>query len=177
MDYKDFYYLLNEEIKDILINSKDMKETAEERKKLSLTILKNRTLRILYGDNARRYAEENDIVLPSQETKENVSELKGITGSQGYAVGKVRVIEGAKEMHNFRQGEILVATMTTPDFIPIMSKAKAIVTNEGGITCHAAILAREMNKPCIIGTEIATKVFNDGDLVEVDADNGIVRKL
>jgi pyruvate, water dikinase len=67
--------------------------------------------------------------------------------------------------------------MTTPDFVPIMGKAGAIITDEGGITCHAAIVSREMKIPCVVGTEIATKVLKDGDLVEVDADNGVVRKV
>lgn len=67
--------------------------------------------------------------------------------------------------------------MTTPDFFIIIEKAKAVITDIGGVTCHAAITARELKKPCIIGTEIATKVLKDGDLVEVDANNGIVRIL
>lgn len=67
--------------------------------------------------------------------------------------------------------------MTSVDFIPAMEKASAFVTNEGGVTSHASIVSREMNKPCIIGTRIATKIFKDGDLVEVDANNGIVRKI
>jgi pyruvate,water dikinase len=65
--------------------------------------------------------------------------------------------------------------MTTPDFVPAMRKAVAIITDEGGITCHAAIVSRELGKPCIIGTKIATKALKDGDVVEVDADNGVVR--
>ena len=71
----------------------------------------------------------------------------------------------------------MVATMTFPNFIPAMEKAAAFVTDEGGILCHAAIVAREMKKPCIIGTKIATQVLKDGELVEVDANKGIVRKL
>lgn len=67
--------------------------------------------------------------------------------------------------------------MTTPDFVPIMKRASAFVTDEGGITCHAAIVSREMKKPCIIGTKIATQVLKDGDLVEVDADKGVVKIL
>ena len=76
-----------------------------------------------------------------------------------------------------KQGDILVATMTTPDFFPIMKKAAGFITDEGGITCHASIVAREMKKPCIVGTKIATKVLKDGDLVEVDADKGVVKSL
>ncbi len=67
--------------------------------------------------------------------------------------------------------------MTTPEMVPVMKRAAAFVTDEGGITCHAAIVSREMKKPCIIGTKIATKVLKDGDLVEVDANRGIVRIL
>ena len=67
--------------------------------------------------------------------------------------------------------------MTTPDYLPNMKKALAFVTDEGGITCHAAIVAREMRKPCIIGTKVATRVLKSGDLVEVDAEKGIVTIL
>lgn len=71
----------------------------------------------------------------------------------------------------------MVSTMTFPHFIPAMEKAGAFITDEGGILCHAAIVAREMGKPCIIGTGNATRVLKDGDLVEVDAERGIVRKV
>jgi len=67
--------------------------------------------------------------------------------------------------------------MTHPEFLPMMRKAVAFVTDEGGITCHAAIVAREMKRPCIIGTKNATKVLKDGDMVEVDAEKGIVKIL
>ena len=67
--------------------------------------------------------------------------------------------------------------MTTPDMIMVMHKAAAFVTDEGGITCHAAIVSREMKKPCIVGTKIATKVLKDGDMVEVDATDGTVKKI
>jgi len=73
--------------------------------------------------------------------------------------------------------DIIVAVMTRPDYVPAMKKAAAIITDEGGITCHAAIISRELKKPCVIGTKIATQVLNDGDLVEVDADEGVVRVL
>ena len=65
--------------------------------------------------------------------------------------------------------------MTTPNFIPALERAIAFVTDEGGVTCHTAIIAREMKKPCIVGTKIATKAIKDGDYIEVDADKGIVK--
>jgi pyruvate,water dikinase len=67
--------------------------------------------------------------------------------------------------------------MTRPEFVPLMKLASAIVTDDGGITCHAAIVSRELGIPCIIGTKVGTKVFKDGDRVEVDANRGIIRKI
>ena len=65
--------------------------------------------------------------------------------------------------------------MTMPDYVPAMNMAAGFVTDEGGLSCHAAIVAREMKKPCVIGTKTATKKIKDGDLIEVDANNGVVR--
>jgi len=175
LDYSDYYFLLNEEIENILLNSKDIKDLIKERKKLSISILKNGKAKIISGNEAVKYAKDNEFLLPSQEKEEEVDELKGVTGSQGYAIGEVRIIENSKEMSKFKEGEILVSTMTSPDFVSIMSKAKAIITNEGGITSHAAIISREFRIPCVIGTSIATKILKDGDIVEVNADEGIVK--
>lgn len=72
---------------------------------------------------------------------------------------------------------MLDRAMTTPDYFPAMRKVAAFVTDEGGITCHVAIVAREFGKPCIIGTKVATQVLHTGDMVEVDADSGVVRVL
>jgi phosphoenolpyruvate synthase/pyruvate phosphate dikinase len=91
--------------------------------------------------------------------------------------GRVRVVKNSEESKLVKQGEILISPMTAPDYLPAMKKAKGIVTDEGGITCHAAIVSRELGIPCVIGTKIATQVFKDGDLVEVDANKGIVRKI
>ncbi|HYF29296.1 MAG TPA: PEP-utilizing enzyme, partial [Candidatus Paceibacterota bacterium] len=88
-----------------------------------------------------------------------------------------RIIRSPQDAHKINLGDILIATMSTPDFLPAMQKAAAFVTDIGGITSHAAIVAREMKKPCIIGTKNATKILKDGDLVEVDADQGIVRAI
>jgi pyruvate,water dikinase len=92
----------------------------------------------------------------------------------GYAKGKIKVIKSSKDFNQFKQGNILVTSMTVPDYVPLMKKSAAIITDEGGISCHASIISRELKIPCIIGTKIATKIFKDGDLVEVDANKGIV---
>jgi len=104
-------------------------------------------------------------------------EIKGICGQAGQARGKVRVIVKINDIIKMREGEILVTQNTTPIFVPAMKKAVAIVTDEGGITCHAAIVSRELGIPCVIGTKIATKVLKDGDRVEVEAAKGIVKKI
>jgi phosphohistidine swiveling domain-containing protein len=92
-------------------------------------------------------------------------------------IGRVKIINAIEQLRSFKSGEILVSAMTIPPFLPAMRMAKAIVTDEGGITCHAAIVARELKKPCIIGTKIATKILKDGDQVEVDAVKGTVKLL
>lgn len=106
-----------------------------------------------------------------------VSELKGQAAFRGVKQGRVRVVKNKQQMQIFEACEIMVSPMTTPDFLPAMKKAAAFVTDEGGVTCHAAIVARELKKPCIIGTKVATKALKDGDLVEVDADKGVVMIL
>lgn len=106
-----------------------------------------------------------------------VTEITGTIASSGKVRGRVKVCRSIHDILKVKKGEILVTFMTRPEFLPAMQKAAAFVTNEGGITSHAAIVAREMKKPCIIGTKIATQVFKDGDMVEVDANKGVVRKI
>ncbi len=113
--------------------------------------------------------------------KEQAQISDSVSGSTAYigktVRGRVKVVLNASEMKGFVKGMILVSPMTAPENLAIMKIAAAIVTDEGGLTCHAAIVARELKKPCVIGTKIATRVFKDGDMVEVDAVKGIVRKI
>ena len=102
--------------------------------------------------------------------------VKGNGVSPGKASGMVKVILNAKDISKFQKGEILVTEMTTPDWVPAMKIAAAVITNLGGKTCHAAIVSRELGVPCIVGTENATKVLKDGDVVTVDGQRGIVFK-
>ena len=104
-------------------------------------------------------------------------EISGVVAFKGKVSGIVKIVKEVSEIEKVKVGDIMVTQMTFPSFIPAMIKASAFVTDEGGITCHAAIVAREMQKPCIIGTKNATKILKDGDLVEVDAYNGIVKVL
>ncbi|MBI2136110.1 hypothetical protein HYU06_03495, partial [Candidatus Woesearchaeota archaeon] len=112
-----------------------------------------------------------------QEELGDLKELHGNCASPGKVTATVKVCRGANEIAKVQKGDILVACMTQPEFVPAMKKAAAIVTDEGGLTCHAAIVSRELGIPCIIGTRKATKVLKDGMKVEVDADKGIVKIL
>lgn len=105
------------------------------------------------------------------------SEIKGIIAFKGVVRGTAKIVCHSNEVNKVQFGDILVSQMTFPSYISALQKAVAFVTDEGGITCHAAIVAREMKKPCVIATKIATKVLHDGDLIEVDADHGVVRIL
>lgn len=98
--------------------------------------------------------------------------IKGAIAFKGIARGTVKIVKVAHEIDKVKEGDILVAPTTAPSFIIGMQRAAAFVTDEGGITSHAAIVSREMKKPCIIGTKIATRILKDGDLVEVDANTG-----
>jgi phosphohistidine swiveling domain-containing protein len=108
---------------------------------------------------------------------EEINDVRGTCASPGRVQGKVKVIMGSKDLIKMNKNDILVSSMTRPELVPAMKKAAAIVTDEGGITCHAAIVSRELRIPCIIGTKVATKVLKDGDMVEVNANHGIVKKI
>lgn len=112
--------------------------------------------------------------------KEDLSEIMyfhGQTASTGKATGIVKIINAIKDLPKMKEGDVLVSQMTNPDLVPAMKKASAIITDLGGITCHAAIVSRELKIPCVIGTKIATKSLKDGDKVFVDANQGEVRVL
>ncbi|GAB5058129.1 phosphoenolpyruvate synthase [Companilactobacillus alimentarius] len=118
---------------------------------------------------------EGDNVVSEADSKVLV---RGLPASPGVASGVVHVIDNPDDIDQFKKGEILVTLMTSPDWVPAMKKAAAIVTNNGGMTCHAAIVSREMQIPCIVGTKskkvAATDVLKTGDVITVDATNGIV---
>jgi phosphohistidine swiveling domain-containing protein len=103
------------------------------------------------------------------------TEIKGNPASKGYVSGRARIILSEVDFHKFESGDILITSMTRPEFVPLMKMAKAVVTDEGGITCHAAIVSRELDIPCVIGTNMATRLLKDGDEIDVDANNGVVR--
>jgi phosphoenolpyruvate synthase/pyruvate phosphate dikinase len=132
--------------------------------------------RVYTNEEMFRQLSARHITLASEDVS-GLTELKGSTAYPGVVRGKVRLLRFRELIQTLEAGEILVTEMTDPDFVPAIKKAAAVVTDEGGVMCHAAIVSRELQKPCIVGTKLATKYLKDGDMVEVDATNGIVRKI
>jgi pyruvate,water dikinase len=111
---------------------------------------------------------------PGQAPEDAKVILEGLGASPGLAVGIVKLVADVKELYRVKDGDIMVTRMTSPDYVPAMKRAKAIVTDEGGATCHAAIVSRELGIPCVVGTREATKVLKDGQEISVDAIRGMV---
>ncbi|MBT4935587.1 hypothetical protein HOL21_02700 [Candidatus Woesearchaeota archaeon] len=178
LDLEDINYYTIEELENVMINNKRVSsEEIEDRKKFYVACLKNSLFYFRTNKEAEDYVETNSLFKTYKG-----DELKGNIANKGYAKGIVKILhmnvqDIAKQMQEMKKGQILVASQTRPEFLPAIAKASAIVTNEGGICSHAAIISREFGVPCVIGTLNATKVFKDGDLVEVDANTGIVRKI
>ena len=100
--------------------------------------------------------------------------VRGLGAAPGTASGPARIVASLKHADSLADGEVLVTHMTAPDWVPLMRKAAAIVTDSGGMTCHAAIVSRELGIPCVVGTAEATKVLRDGEVVTVDATRGVI---
>lgn len=171
-----FYYLRPAEIIDSL-KSKEVNISSDEieNRKVAFGIF-------IFDGRKQFYSGDDAIKLKNKHIKatahSNTGKIKGQIAMRGKIIGVVKIISPFNkledELKKVQKGDILVTGMTRPQMIPAMHLASAFVTDEGGVTCHAAIVAREMGKPCIIATRTATKILKDGDLVEVDADNGYV---
>ena len=162
-------------LKEGLIKKFISKNEIEFVRKLYVIIpTKEGKVEIYFHEDAEDFC-QNSI---AKETKvQSTGQLKGMIAYKGQATGIVKIINKSSEMDKMNSGDVLVALATTPAIVPAMKKASAIITDKGGLTCHAAIVARELKVPCIVGTEIATQILKDGIKVEVDANNGIIMIL
>ena len=160
-----------EDIYDFVLSKKKfVEEEYEKRRKAYFLSNENGTLTYLIGNDATKKIKE----YYSQDLQ-GIIEIKGVCSSPGKISGRVKVCSGYQEaIKKVELGDILVTGMTLLDYAPAMRKAAAIITDEGGITCHAAIVSREMGKPCLTSTKIATQVLKDNDLIELDGNNGII---
>jgi len=166
-------YLIRAEVIDLMGGRSFTPSELAERSKLMFIYQRGNHYEIFSAAAAQAII---DYLLKNKDHS-NIQDFRGLTACTGKARGIVRIVKSVKEVDKVKPGDILVAVMTRPDYIAGLKKAAAIVTDEGGITCHAAIISRELGIPCIIGTKIGTKVLKDGDLVEVNANHGWVRKV
>jgi phosphohistidine swiveling domain-containing protein len=169
-------YLIQREMEVWFTTGKLPVKRAELRQRMRgycLAIINGQPVQIRSGLAMHRFLAKQKFI--SQENTRR--QLRGTIGNQGTARGRVALVRTVHDLRRVKEGNVLVAVTTNPDYVPVMRKSCAIVTDEGGITSHAAIVARELNIPCLVGTKTATKKFRDGDRVEVDATHGVVRKL
>ncbi len=168
----DLGYLTLSEIKEALLKNTVDLDLIKLRKSNCIIAVANNKVPVVFSKNiSKKYTR----IMLQASSNLNSQEISGLIAYRGAVKGSVRIIKNISDIKNFRAGEVLVANTTHPDYLPAMQMAIAFVTNEGGIISHAAIVARETKKPCIVGTKNATKILKDGDMVEVDANKGIVK--
>lgn len=172
---EDTTYLQENDVISFLSGkNNNFKKLISDRKKGFILYLDiNKKLTCLQGNDIPKVLSAFNLLTKKKEIKEII----GTVASKGKAVGIVAIIRGVKDLEKVKEGNILVAVTTHPDYVLAMRKAAAIVTDEGGITSHAAIVSREFGIPCIVGTKNATKILRDGDKVEVDAVVGKVTRV
>ncbi|MBI5071331.1 hypothetical protein HZB93_00310 [Candidatus Falkowbacteria bacterium] len=168
-------FFCNWEVKDALLKDKYDANKLNERYNFSLIYTDSVHRPVVYiGKAAQEFLDRSTFV---EQKVKKVEKLFGICASPGRAKGRVSIIETVDDLKKMKKGDVMLSETTYPALVPAMKLASAIVTNVGGLTCHAAIVSRELKIPCVVGTKIATKVLRDGDLVEVDATRGIVKKI
>lgn len=162
-----------------LLSQEVLKKKIMDRRKSTLYINTPKDgLEIYQGEIAKNRYEflmENNVEIDMEEGKRAI--LKGKIGSKGCVKGVVQIISDISHISEFSEGNILVASYTAPEFVPIMRKAKAIITDVGGATSHAAIVSRELGIPCVVGTKYATTLLVDKQIIEVNANEGRITVL
>ena len=167
LSYKQFIYCLESEVLGSLPEVKILNQRIKD----YALVMEKSKVRCAVGPECvsiRKLFKESGL---------KIVRLVGKVAYRGHVRGFAKLIFSTLDFKKIKKNDILVSPMTNPHMVPIMKRAAAFVTDEGGITCHAAIMSREMKKPCVIGTRIATQVLKDGDRVEVDAIRGIVKKI
>lgn len=170
LNYEKFRWLTWEEQLQInLKNKNNFLNLIKKRQKSTIIFLGiDKDYSLLEGESALKIRS----ILLRQEKKKV---LCGAAVYPGNVIGQVLIIKSERDFSKFKKGAILVASHTTPDYIFLMKQAKAILTERGGITSHAAIVSRELKTPCIVGIHGLTGTLHNGDLIEVDANKGIVK--
>jgi phosphohistidine swiveling domain-containing protein/DNA-binding transcriptional ArsR family regulator len=170
---KELRFMTSKEIYQSLFNNILDKEDIKKRVEFALYYTAKDTEVYYSGAEAKKIFEE----YIEKDDDKDVVELQGQCGCRGQARGLVKIVNVISDMPKVNKGDILVSISTQPDLLPAMKRAAAFITDQGGVTSHAAIVARETNTPCVIATRNATKVLKDGDEVEVYADKGLVKVI
>lgn len=176
LKYHQFILLTYQEILDSLKSGKkiELKEF-KKRSQGYVFLIERGKLSMVFGEKGKFLSDTIDKNIGTLNKGGN--KITGQAVSPGTARGKVKIIMKVDELRGVKVGDVLVCSMTSPDYVPAMRSAVAIVTDEGGLLSHASIISRELGKPCVIGTKVATKVLKNGDWVEVDAEKGLVKIL
>lgn len=172
-DWRNLLFLLPWEVEEFILHDRPDLGALRERRRFSCFVVDRDKTRMLVGSRARGFYKK----LGVEKDLSHLTEARGQCAYAGKACGRVKLIHVPGDMEKMVEGDIIVSQATSPDLILAMKKAAAIVTNTGGLICHAAITARELRIPCVVGTRNATLIFRDGDLVEVDATEGLIKKV
>ena len=171
VDKNDFRFLLPEEVTnpDIVKDS----QLIQQRKLSWVMVNEDEGITHYIGDEAAAIADTYRH--SSQKPITIIHGLLASSGNKHYFRGPAKIVLTIDEIDKVNEGDILVTTMTSPDFVMGMKKAGGIVTDVGGMLCHAAVVSRELGKPCIVNTNVATKTINDGDIIELHCGRGTVK--
>ncbi|MBU0597977.1 hypothetical protein KKF61_03185 [Patescibacteria group bacterium] len=168
----ELFYSTAFEIGDILLKRKYDRKLFKQRIKACAFIFNNRSHLVVSGHDLKKLN-----IKKLYGIQKKITVVQGVCACPGNIEGQVRVVVNDKDFRLMKKGEILITNNTTPEFVPLMKKARAVVTEQGGMTTHAAIVSRELGVPCVIGTKNATLVFKTGDRVKVNALKGVVKKI
>jgi len=167
--YQDIFYLIPPEILSLLsATEKADQEIISQRKKGYVMLADEENTRIYSGSAVEKFLAQVKVT----ETSVNNQSLKGSVAYQGKAQGPVCLVESKEDFSKITAGCILVTKSTTPDYVPYLKMVRGIITDEGGITSHAAIISRELHIPCLIGTKNATQILKSGQIIELNTDQG-----
>ena len=168
IDLGELIYLTGDEISNLLENNYKLDRKLIKERMDNVSIIKEHNKMMIFSGDDIKKVIKNTI---------RATTVKGSVACRGRVIGKAKLLFEEDDMVKINKGDIIVSPMTRPHFVPVMKKAAGIVTDFGGILCHAALISREFGIPCIVGTNDATKIFSDGDLIELDAYEGIARKI
>lgn len=168
------HYLTRKEFAAILKNKPVNIKRIHDRKKQYLFIMNNKRVREYYHPQIAKVLKKE---LSHLKVDGKKTFVKGATACKGLVKGVVKVIFSATDYKKIEKGDIIVTPMTKPNIEPHLAKVGGIITNDGGALSHASIISRELSIPCIVGTKDATDVFQDGDIIKLNADKGVANKI